>query len=123
MIDEFIDFFNQYGLAVLNSQYLNSRDTFRTPSHEEVDVDDSMRAAAAPISRTFGPKLGLSKADRQTIEGNTLNNCTVMAAIGQSNIETSRLDKVFRYLSTDILPTIYPGISVMDYRRGLGLEI
>lgn len=64
---------------------------------------------------TFGPKLGLSKADRQTIEGNTLNNCTVMAAIGQSNIETSRLDKVFRYLSTDILPTIYPGISVMDY--------
>lgn len=63
MIDEFIDFFNQYGLAVLNSQYLNSRDTFRTPSHEEVDVDD-WREDVSEVVEIGLERLDMGKTDR-----------------------------------------------------------
>lgn len=63
----------------------------------------------------FGAKIGLSKKSQRAIEGNTINNCSVMAAFGQSNVEKSRLDKVFQYLSKDISDILYPSMSVMEY--------
>lgn len=63
----------------------------------------------------FGTKIGLSKKSRHAIEGNTTNNCSVMAAIGQSNVEASRLNKVFQYFSKNMLQMLYPGMSIMDY--------
>ncbi len=66
-------------------------------------------------SITFGAKLGLSKKSQQAIEGNTINNCSVMAAFGRSNVETSRLDKVYHYFSKNILQMLCPGMSIMDY--------
>ena len=63
----------------------------------------------------FGTKIGLSKKSQQTIEGNTLNNCSVMAAFGLSNVEASRLDKVYRYFSMNMLATLYPRMAIMDY--------
>ena len=64
---------------------------------------------------TFGNKIGLSKKSRIAIEGNTTNNCSVMAAVGASNIESSRLDKVFQYFSKNIMEMIYPRLSIMEY--------
>ena len=64
---------------------------------------------------TFGNKIGLSKKSRIAIEGNTTNNCSVMAAVGTSNIESSRLDKVFQYFSKNVMEMIYPRISIMEY--------
>lgn len=64
---------------------------------------------------TFGSKIGLSKKSQRAIEGNTINNCSVMAAVGQSNIEKSRLDKVYKYFSNNLLEMLSPGMSVMDY--------
>ena len=68
MIDEFIDFFNQYGLAVLNSQYLNSRDTFRTPRYEEVDVEDR-REEVSEVVEIGLERLSMGKTGRLTGDG------------------------------------------------------
>lgn len=64
---------------------------------------------------TFGSKVGLSKKSQRVIEGNTINNCSVMAAFGQSNVEASRLDKVFRYFSRNVLEMLSPGMSIINY--------
>lgn len=72
-------------------------------------------AETGNTSITFGSKIGLSKKSKQAIEGNTINNCSVLAAFGQSNVEISRLDKVFQYFSKDILPLLSPGMSIMEY--------
>lgn len=66
-------------------------------------------------SIVFGTKIGLSKKSQRAIEGNAINNCTVMAAFGQSNVETSRLDKVYEYFSKKMLDMLYPRMSIMDY--------
>ena len=42
----------------------------------------------------FGGKVGLVKKSREAIEGNALNNRTVIAAFGKSNVEKSRLNLV-----------------------------
>ena len=64
---------------------------------------------------TFGGKVGLSKKSQRIIEGNTINNCSVMAAVGSSNIESSRLDKVFQYFSKNVMEMLYPRKSIMEY--------
>lgn len=45
----------------------------------------------------FGAKCGIDKASQRAIVGNTTNNCTVMAAFGQSNVKTSRMNDVFAF--------------------------
>ena len=42
----------------------------------------------------FGQKVGIDKVAQRAIEGNTTNNCTVMAAFGQSNVKTSKMNDV-----------------------------
>ena len=64
---------------------------------------------------TFGGKLGIPKKSQRIIEGNTINNCSVMAAVGISNIESSRLDKVFQYFSRNVMEMLYPRMSIMEY--------
>lgn len=46
---------------------------------------------------SFGQKAGIDRATQRAIEGNTTNNCTVLAAFGQSNAATSRLNQVFGF--------------------------
>ena len=50
----------------------------------------------------FGNKAGIDKATQRAIEGNTTNNCTVMAAFGQSNAHMSRLNDVFDFFLSGI---------------------
>ena len=64
---------------------------------------------------TFGGKVGLSKKSQRAIEGNTINNCSVMAAVGASNIESSRLDKVYQYFSKNVMEMLYPRMYIMEY--------
>ena len=64
---------------------------------------------------TFGVKSGIPKKSQRIIEGNTINNCSVMAAVGISNIESSRLDKVFQYFSRNVMEMLYPKMSIMEY--------
>lgn len=56
----------------------------------------------------FGSKMGLSKKSQLAIAGNTINNCTVIAAFGKTNVEPSRLNVVYdffaKYTNDILLP-------------------
>lgn len=56
----------------------------------------------------FGNKLGLSKTSQKTIIGNTINNSTVMAAFGKSNVESTRLNIVYEFFSHGMKETLIP---------------
>ena len=65
----------------------------------------------------FGGKVGLLKKSREAIEGNTINNRTVIAAFGKSNVEKSRLNLVYEFFSQGIAPIIYPQSSLMSFTK------
>ncbi len=63
----------------------------------------------------FGNKLGLSKKDQSVIIGNTINNCTVMAAFGKANVALSRLNEVYKFFSKQIADVLHPGSSLSSF--------
>ncbi len=65
----------------------------------------------------FGGKVGLVKKSREAIEGNTINNRTVIAAFGKSNVEKSRLNLVYEFFSKRIAPIMYPQSSLMSFTK------
>ena len=65
----------------------------------------------------FGGKVGLVKKSREAIEGNTINNRTVIAAFGKSNVEKSRLNLVYEFFSQRIAPIMYPQSSLMGFTK------
>lgn len=65
----------------------------------------------------FGGKVGLVKKSRETIEGNTFNKRTVIAAFGKSNVEKSRLNLVYDFFSQKIAPIMYPQSSLMSFTK------
>ncbi len=65
----------------------------------------------------FGGKVGLVKKSREAIEGNAINNRTVIAAFGKSNVEKSRLNLVYEFFSKRIAPIMYPQSSLMAFTK------
>ena len=65
----------------------------------------------------FGGKVGLVKKSREAIEGNAINNSTVIAAFGKSNVEKSRLNLVYEFFSQRIAPIMYPQSSLMGFTK------
>lgn len=65
----------------------------------------------------FGGKVGLVKKSREAIEGNTINNRTVIAAFGKSNVEKSRLNLVYEFFFQRIVPFMYPQSSLMSFTK------
>ena len=65
----------------------------------------------------FGGKVGLVKKSREAIEGNAINNRTVIAAFGKSNVEKSRLNLVYEFFSKRIAPIMYPQSSLMGFTK------
>ena len=65
----------------------------------------------------FGGKVGLVKKSRVAIEGNAINNRTVIAAFGKSNVEKSRLNLVYEFFSQRIAPIMYPQSSLMGFTK------
>lgn len=65
----------------------------------------------------FGGKVGLLKKSREAIIGNTINNQTVIAAFGKSNVEKSRLNLVYDFFSKRIAPIMYPQSSLMSFTK------
>ena len=57
---------------------------------------------------TFSQKVGINKASQQAIIGNTTNNCTVMAALGQSNATTSKLNDVYGFFLAGMQGIVLP---------------
>lgn len=74
-------------------------------------------AETASTEVAFGGKVGLLKKSREAIIGNTINNQTVIAAFGKSNVEKSRLNLVYDFFSNGIAPIMYPQSSLMSFTR------
>lgn len=65
----------------------------------------------------FGGKLELGKEDKVTIIGNSINNRTVLAAFGMSNVATSRLNIVYDYFKKDIANVLHPKTLLSSYTK------
>lgn len=63
----------------------------------------------------FGNKLGISKKSQLVISGNTINNCSVLAAFGKSNVELSRLNVVYNYFTHQMTSMLKPNDSLLAY--------
>lgn len=59
-------------------------------------------------SVSFSAKVGIDKSSQRAIIGNTTNNCTVMAALGQSNATTSKLNDVYAFFLAGMQNIVYP---------------
>ena len=57
---------------------------------------------------TFGNKAGIDRDTRRAIVGNTTNNCSVMAAFGQSNAHTSKLNDVYDFFYSGLQNILSP---------------
>lgn len=65
----------------------------------------------------FGGKVGLVKKSREAISANTINNRTVIAAFGISNVEKTRLNLVYEFFSAVIAPMMFPHSSLMSFTK------
>ena len=65
----------------------------------------------------FGSKSGLLKKNKTTIEGNAINNRTVIAAFGMSNVEKTRLNLVYDFFSRRLAPAMMPGTSLLSFTK------
>jgi len=63
----------------------------------------------------FGNKLMLKKKSQESLEGNTTNNCSVLAAFSKTNIEASQLNDVFTYFRESIGNMLRPNASLIRY--------
>lgn len=63
----------------------------------------------------FGKKLGLSKKSQLIVAGNTINNCSVIAAFGKSNVEATRLNLVYDFFSKHMNEVLRPTTQLSSY--------
>lgn len=66
---------------------------------------------------TFSNKTKLTQKSQTIIEGNTVNNCSVIAAFGKSNVEASQLNAVYDFFSKHLSEQLTPDISLSDFTR------
>ena len=75
----------------------------------------SYDAATDSTTIAFGANLKLSKKSQDAISGNTINNCSVLAAFGKSNVERTKLNDVYDYFATQVNDVLAPGMNLSGY--------
>lgn len=63
----------------------------------------------------FGVNLKMTKKSQDVISGNTINNCSVLAAFGKSNVERTRLNDVYDYFAKQVKDVLAPGMLLSRY--------
>lgn len=63
----------------------------------------------------FGANLKLSKKSQDVISGNTINNSSVLAAFGKSNVEKTKLNDVYDYFANQMKEVLTPGMFLSGY--------
>ena len=58
----------------------------------------------------FGVNLKMTKKSQDVISGNTINNCSVLAAFGKSNVERTKLNDVYDYFAKQVKDVLAPGM-------------
>lgn len=92
---------------------------------EKLVVYDSIRptmlynrsydAATDSTAIDFGLNLKMTKKSQDVISGNTINNCSVLAAFGKSNVERTRLNDVYDYFSKQVKDVLAPNMRLSGY--------
>ncbi|MCM1531796.1 MAG: ATP-binding protein [Bacteroides sp.] len=75
----------------------------------------SYHEATDSTSIEFGTNLKLSKKSQDIISGNTLNNGSVLAAFGKSNVEKTKLNDVYDYFDRQVGDVLTPGMLLSGY--------
>ena len=63
----------------------------------------------------FGANLKMTKKSQDVISGNTINNCSVLAAFGKSNVERTKLNDVYDYFAKQVKDVLTPGMLLSGY--------
>ena len=63
----------------------------------------------------FGANLKLSKKSQDVIAGNTINNSSVLAAFGKSNVEKTKLNDVYDYFAKQVKDILAPRMSLSGF--------
>lgn len=63
----------------------------------------------------FGVNLKMSKKSQDIISGNTIKNCSVLAAFGKSNVEKTKLNDVYNYFARQVKDVVAPGMLLSGY--------
>lgn len=63
----------------------------------------------------FGANLKMTKKSQDVVSGNTINNCSVLAAFGKSNVERTRLNDVYDYFAKHVKDVLAPGMLLSGY--------
>ncbi len=72
-------------------------------------------ASTDSTSINFGVNLKMTKKSQDVISGNTINNCSVLAAFGKSNVERTKLNDVYDYFAKQVKDVLAPGMSLSRY--------
>lgn len=75
----------------------------------------SYDAATDSTTIDFGTNLKMTKKSQDVISGNTINNCSVLAAFGKSNVERTKLNDVYDYFAKQVKGILTPGMSLSAY--------
>lgn len=75
----------------------------------------SYDAATDSTTIEFGTNLKMTKKSQDTISGNTINNCSVLAAFGKSNVERTKLNDVYDYFVKQVKEVLSPRMSLSGY--------
>ena len=63
----------------------------------------------------FGTNLKMAKKNQDTIAGNTINNCSVLAAFGNCNVGKTKLNDVYDYFAKQVKDVLAPGMLLSGY--------
>lgn len=63
----------------------------------------------------FGVNLRMPRKSQDVISGNTINNCSVLAAFGKSNVERTKLNDVYDYFAKQVKEVLAPGMLLSGY--------
>lgn len=63
----------------------------------------------------FGVNLKMTKKSQDVISGNTINNSSVLAAFGKSNVERTKLNDVYDYFAKQVKEMLAPGMLLSGY--------
>ena len=74
----------------------------------------SYDAATDSTAIDFGGNLKLTKKSQDVISGNTINNCSVLAAFGKSNVERTKLNDVYDYFAKQVKDILSPGTKIVQ---------
>ncbi|MDC7249847.1 MAG: ATP-binding protein [Sphaerochaetaceae bacterium] len=100
----------------LNSSTIISEKLFFTPEVRKTKLFSRYYDEIEHVSTiSFGGRCGLKAKEKLFIEGNTLENCTVLAAYRKTNVNSKELDKVVEYFQYHILPIVTPRVVLRDW--------